>query len=65
MDGGCKAYQTLADECAINFIEKYAKQNVEAAFGMLNKDGWPLTVVSVIVHKKTTSKKIFHRTKKV
>ncbi|KPI98256.1 hypothetical protein RR46_09472 [Papilio xuthus] len=44
VDGGCKTYQTLADESAINFCEKYAKQNVDAALQMLDMNGFPLPV---------------------
>ncbi|CAD0203619.1 unnamed protein product [Chrysodeixis includens] len=28
VDGGCKPYQLLSDDCLVNFVNKYAKENV-------------------------------------
>ncbi|CAH2055652.1 unnamed protein product, partial [Iphiclides podalirius] len=42
VDGGCKPYQTLVDESAIRFCEKYAKKNVETGLSMADIENWPI-----------------------
>ncbi|XP_035443135.2 uncharacterized protein LOC118271236 [Spodoptera frugiperda] len=31
VDGGCKQYQVLSDDCFINFVNKYAEENAKVA----------------------------------
>ncbi|KAF9424345.1 hypothetical protein HW555_000484, partial [Spodoptera exigua] len=31
VDGGCKQYQVLSDDCFINFVNKYAEENAKDA----------------------------------
>ncbi|KAJ8728744.1 hypothetical protein PYW07_006440 [Mythimna separata] len=38
VDGGCKQYQVLSDDCFVNFVNKYAENNVKEGLTMAGFD---------------------------